>query len=308
MTERARHERVLITGVTGFIGSRVAARWIERGAQVRGLVRQPVDIPGVEAVVGDMRDAASLAPAVDGIDVVVHAAADFGTEVDAARRVNEDGTRALAEAALAAGCRRFVHLSTCGVYALEGLDLVTEETPLWPEARADELTYGATKAMGERALAEVAAAGLGVVILRPPNVLGAHPRSDFVEVLATRVRDGAIGYALDGANTWPYVHVEDLVDAVEAAADRPIEPGRAFTIVAGHTTWRAFLEDYAGWFGVEVAQREPRSVYDHFRGRFSTARARAELGFAPRRSYADALAETRQFLVGRGIVPRTSDA
>jgi nucleoside-diphosphate-sugar epimerase len=251
MTERARHERVLITGVTGFIGSRVAARWVSRDAEVRGLVRQPVDIPGVDAVVGDMHDTASLARAVEDVDVVIHAAADFGSEIGPARRVHEDGTRALAE---------------------------------------------------------VAGAGLGVVILRPPNVLGAHPRSEFVEVLATRVRDGTIGYALDGANTWPYVHVEDLVDAIGAAADLPIEPGRAFTIVAGHTTWRAFLEHYAEWFGVEVAQREPRSVYDHFRGRFATGRAEAELGFAPQRSYADALAETRRVLEGRGIVPSPGDA
>lgn len=307
MTERTKQERVLITGVTGFIGSRVAAHWSSLGAEVRGLVRQPVDIPGVRAVLGDMRDAGSLARAVEGIDVVVHTAADFGSEVGPARHVNEEGTRTLAEAALAAGCRRFVHLSTCGAYALEGVDLVTEETPLWPEARAAELTYGVTKAMGDRALAEVAAAGLGVVILRPPNVLGAHPRSEFVEVLATRVRDGSIGYAFDGANTWPYLHVEDLVDAIEAAVIRPIEPGRAYTLVAGHTTWRAFLEDYAAWFGVEVAEREPRSVYDHFRGRFSSDRARAELGFAPRRNYADAIEETRRYLEMRGIVP-PSDA
>ncbi len=307
MTEPIKHERVLITGVTGFIGSQVAARWSSLGAVVHGLVRQPVDLAGVHTVVGDMRDADSLVRAVDGVDVVVHAAADFGTEVGLARQVNEEGTRALAEAALAAGCRRFVHLSTCGAYALEGIGRVTEETPLWPEARAAELTYGATKAMGDRALAEVAAAGLGVVILRPPNVLGAHPRSEFVEVLATRVRDGSIGYAFDGGNTWPYLHVDDLVDAIEAAAIRPIEPGRAYTLVAGHTTWRAFLEDYAAWFGVEVAQRKPRSVYDHFRGRFSSDRARAELGYAPRRSYAEAIEETRRFLEARGIVP-PSDA
>jgi nucleoside-diphosphate-sugar epimerase len=92
MTERAKRERVLITGVTGFIGSRVAARWITRGAEVRGLVRRPVDIPGVDAVVGDMLDGDSLDRAVEGVDLVVHAAADFGSDVELARRVNEDGT------------------------------------------------------------------------------------------------------------------------------------------------------------------------------------------------------------------------
>jgi nucleoside-diphosphate-sugar epimerase len=306
MTDDVGAERVLITGVTGFIGSRVATRWLERAGEVRGLVRRAEAIAGVDAVVGDMLDDAALERAVAGVDVVIHCAVDEGDDPDRARRVNEGGTRALARAALAAGCRRFVHVSTCAVYALEGLDLVTEATPLWPEERADEYLYGATKAMAERALAEVAADGLGVVILRPPNVLGAHPRSVFAEELATRVRDGAIGYALDGSNTWPFVHVENFVDAIEAAVDRPVAPGRAYTVVDGHTTWRAFLETYADWFGVEVGQREPRSAYDHFRGRFATDRVRTELGYVPRRSLGDAMDEMRRFLEERGVVPRGS--
>jgi nucleoside-diphosphate-sugar epimerase len=270
---------------------------------LRGLVRREVSVPGVEMVVGDMLEPASLELAVAGIDVVVHTAVDESGDVALGRRVNEGGTRALAEAALAAGCRRFVHISTCAVYALEGIDVVTEETPLWPEERIAELTYGVTKALGERALADVAARGLGVVILRPPNVLGAHERCIFCETLATGVRDGKIGYALEGASTWPYVHVENLIDAVEAAVDVDAPPGRAYTVVDGHTTWRAFLEDYAGWYGVEVARRDVRGVYDHFRGRFATERARSELGYHPRRSYADAMAETWAFLRARGLVP-----
>jgi len=73
--------------------------------------------------------------------------------------------------------------------------------------------------------------------------------------------------------------------------------------VDGHTTSCAFLEIYADWFAVEVAQREARSVYDHFRGRFATDRVRTELGYAPRRSLADAMDEIRRFLEARGVVP-----
>ena len=112
MTEDVGADRVLITGVTGFIGSRVAARWVDRAGEVRGLVRRAVAIPGVDAVVGDMLDEASLQRAAAGVDVVIHAAVDEGDDPDRARRVNEGGTRALAQAALAAGCCRFVHLST----------------------------------------------------------------------------------------------------------------------------------------------------------------------------------------------------
>jgi nucleoside-diphosphate-sugar epimerase len=293
----------LVTGVTGFVGSRVAARWAERGMCVRGLVREPVDIPGIETVVGDLLDGPSLRRAVEGVAVVVHCAADESDDLTRARAVNEGGTRALAEAALAAGCRRFVQISTCGVYALEDVEVVTEETPLWPDERANELIYGATKAMAERALLEVVDQGLDVTILRPPNVLGAHPRSVFCEVLASRVRDGTVGYAGDGGNTWPYVHVENLVDAIESAIERDLPAGRPYTVVDGHTTWRAFLEDYAAWFGTRVTTREPQPVYDAFRGRFATDRALDELGYRPRLTYQDALEETRRFVESRGVIP-----
>ena len=302
------NDRILITGVTGFIGSRMAARWAAAGVPLRGLVRREGSVPGVETVVGDMLDPAALERAVAGIDVVVHTAVDESGDVERGRRVNEGGARVLAEAALAAGCRRFVHISTCAVYAIEGIDVVTEETPLWPAERIEELTYGVTKALGERALADVSARGLDVVILRPPNVLGAHERCIFCETLATGVRDGKIGYALDGANTWPYVHVENLIDAIEAAIEVEAAPGRAYTVVDGHTTWRAFLDDYARWSGVEVARRDVRGVYDHFRGRFATKRAHDELGYRPRRSYADAMAETWAFLRARGLVPEARAA
>ena len=99
------------------------------------------------------------------------------------------------------------------------------------------------------------------------------------------------------------MHVENLVDAIEAAVSRPVAPGRAYTVVDGHSTWRAFLETYAGWFGVEVAQREPRSVYDHFRGRFATHRVRAELDYVPRPGFADAMDEIRRYLEERRVVP-----
>jgi nucleoside-diphosphate-sugar epimerase len=294
---------ILVTGATGFVGSRVAARLADRGWRVRGLVRSASAIPGVQTVVGDMLDHASLKEAVRGVDVVVHCAVDESGDVDRGRAVNVEGTRVLAEAALAVGCRRFVHISTCGAYALEGLDVVTEDTPLWPEDRIEELTYGVTKALGEHALASVAAQGLDAVILRPPNVLGAHPRSVFCEELATRVRDGTIGYVGDGDTTWPYVHVDNLVDAIEVAIDHPVAAGRSYTVVDGHTTWRAFLEEYADWFGVTIAPRDRLSLYDDFRGRFSTDRIRSELGHAPRRTYRDAMEETRHFLEEQGILP-----
>ena len=298
--------RVLVTGATGFVASRAAARWVRDGATVRALVRRPTAIDGVETVVGDLLDAVSLERALRGVDAVVHAAVDESGDVDRMLAVNVSGTRALAEAASRAGCRRFVHVSTCGVYALEGVDVVTESSAVWPDERIGELPYGVTKARAEEALQATAASGLHVVVLRPPNVLGAHQRSVFCERLATLVRDGGIGYALDGGTTWPFVHVENLIDAIDLALHRDVPPGRAYTIVDGHMTWRAFLQVYADWFGVELRQREPRPPYDLFRGRFATDRARDELGYEPRLGFDDAMEETRRFLEAQGLLEARS--
>jgi uncharacterized protein YbjT (DUF2867 family) len=107
--------RVLVTGATGYIGGRLAPRLIEEGHEVRALVRNPEklrDVPWVsnaEIVRGDLGDAASVARAVDGIDVVyylVHAMAAAGDFESIERR----GAENVARAAKAAGVKRIVYL------------------------------------------------------------------------------------------------------------------------------------------------------------------------------------------------------
>jgi 2-alkyl-3-oxoalkanoate reductase len=286
------------------VARRLVQRLLARGRPVRGLVRRDEELPGVELVIGDVADEQTVARAVEGTDAVVHTAAYEGADAVEARRVNVEGTRRLARAAAVAGCGRFVHLSTCGAYDLAGVDLVHEDTPLWEYDEHSPLVYGVTKAEGERALVRVAAQeGLPAVVLRFPNVLGPGRDSFFAHDLAFAVRDGRVTVADDGGSTWPVVHVESVVDAIEAAL-RPTAPaGGAFTIVDHHTTWGEFVGRIAEWVGGETGSREARAPYDHFRGRFSTERARRELGWEPRVSYEEAMEEMRQFLRDEGIAP-----
>src|SRR5690348_15318861 len=116
----------LITGGSGQVGSRFAARMRQWRAPMRLLLRNeeqaaPWWDAGVEVVVGDIRDAETLERAVDGVDAVVHIAAAFrgtgqGVPPEEAFAVNRDGSIALAEAALKHGVRRFVMASTGLVY------------------------------------------------------------------------------------------------------------------------------------------------------------------------------------------------
>lgn len=301
MTETS--QLVLVTGAHGFIGARLVQRLLVEGYRVRALVRRPDPVPGAEIVIGDVADGAVVAQATAGAAAVVHTAAYDGDDRDEATHVNVDGTRTLAEAALRAGCRRFVHFSTCGAYALDGLELVDEETPLWPLDPHSPLVYGVTKAEAERVLLDVAARGLPIVVLRPPNVLGPDPRNPFALRIAELVRDGALAVAGEGDATLPYVHVDNLLDATLLCLRRPEAVGRSYTVVDGHTTWGAYVGHFAAWFGVDVPRRDVRDVYDTFRGRFATDRIRDELAYAPRVSFDEAVAETRAFLEARGVVP-----
>ena len=113
---------VLVAGATGKTGSLVLAQLQEKGYPVRAFVRNAEKAaerlgPDVETAVGDLRDPASIAPALDGVDVVINAA---GSGVPAAddnmpEHVDYEGVRNLADAAAAAGVGHYVLVSSMGV-------------------------------------------------------------------------------------------------------------------------------------------------------------------------------------------------
>jgi nucleoside-diphosphate-sugar epimerase len=115
--------KILVTGATGKVGSRFVPRLLAKGYDVRILVRNATKAAnlvalGVEVVTGDLFDASSLAPAVAGVDAVIHLAALFRTFTDneGIIKTNHAGSVSLGDAAVAAGVKRFVFVSTSNVY------------------------------------------------------------------------------------------------------------------------------------------------------------------------------------------------
>jgi len=115
--------KILVTGATGKVGSRFVPRMLAKGYEVSILVRDAVKAAalaalGAKIVVGDLFSPDTLPPAVAGIDAVIHLAALFRTFTDneGIIKTNHAGTVALADAALAAGVKRFVFVSTGNVY------------------------------------------------------------------------------------------------------------------------------------------------------------------------------------------------
>ncbi len=290
---------VLLTGGSGFVGSRVARRLSWLGYPIRAIVRRrgvspDLQAPSVVEIEGDFVDPAVAGPAARGCALAVHCAATAGPDLDAVRRVNLGGTSAVIDAALGAGCTRFLHISTISVYA-EGTELTVDEgSPLTSEGGP----YGVTKAEADRAVLEAMARGLRPTILRPGAILGAHPTSTWAVRVPTRVRDRVIKLEAGGADWLPWVHVENLVDALLLALESDRSVGRVYNLVDGHVTWRAYTDEVRSWFGSPPLEEVPAVDLPAGRpwmGRFEARRIREELGYAPRLTYEEGMAEAAEY-------------
>ncbi|HTV59148.1 MAG TPA: hopanoid-associated sugar epimerase [Verrucomicrobiae bacterium] len=169
----------LVTGATGFVGSHIAREVARTGERVRVLVRptsrrDALEGVEVECVEGDLRDAVSLGRAMQGVDRVFHAAADYRLWTRRPEDLYESnvvGTRMLLETAQRAGVKRIVYTSTVATIAVpRGSELPNEETRA--ELREMIGNYKRSKFMAEEEAKKAAAAGIPVVIVNPTAPIG----------------------------------------------------------------------------------------------------------------------------------------
>ena len=317
----------LVTGATGFVGSAVARALREHGHALRLLVRPTSDrslIDGLgEPVLGDLRDPASLAAAAAGCRFVVHVAADYRLWVpDPASmfQANVDGTRALLLAARDAGVERIIYCSSVAALGLVGDGTPgTETTPVHEDAIVG--AYKKSKYRAELAVRElVQAHAVPAVIVNPSAPVG--PRDIKPTPTGKMVLDAAAGrmpaYLDTGLNI---VHVDDVAHGFVLALERG-RLGESYILGGEDLSMPellAMIDDVAGRrpqrrvrlpnaallpvaLGMEAAARafkiEPlvtREMLAMARKRmyFSSAKARAELGYAARparQAFADAIA------------------
>ncbi|MBU6460584.1 MAG: NAD-dependent epimerase/dehydratase family protein [Proteobacteria bacterium] len=183
--------RILVTGASGFVGQAVVRILSLANEEVVAAVRNEtaaLSLPqGVKAVlVGDMDDTLVWDEALDGCEAVIHLAArvhvmkeDNPNPLDAFRRVNVAGTAALAQAALKAGVRRFIYLSSIKVNG-EATHVVPFSSDDMPAPRDP---YARSKAEAEACLDAFEGQGLEVVIVRPPLVYGPGVKGNFLALM-----------------------------------------------------------------------------------------------------------------------------
>ncbi len=249
----SRDELCLITGATGFIGGRLAARLVHEGYPVRCLARASSDTSrlqelDVEIVVGDLTDAGSLARAVAGCHYVCHCGAlvsDWATTEEIAS-TNVGGTRDLLAACVGASVGRFLHFSTTDVYG-------------HPDRRAVDETYTPTRFRNWYAQTKLDAelelrriegtTSLEAVILRPATVYGPGSK-DVIGEIARAIRGGHMLLIDAGRAIAGLCYVENLLDAALIALRHQAAPGEAFNVSDGlGVTWRQLVDDLAAGLG-----------------------------------------------------------
>jgi 2-alkyl-3-oxoalkanoate reductase len=232
----------LVTGATGLIGSHLVEALEKRGDRVRVLVRRTSDLSEIahtraQKFYGDVTDPASLAPAVAGVDVVFHTAArmnDWGPWPWFLEQ-NVIGTGNLADASLAAGVSRFVHVSSTGVTGLHALRGADETFPYAPEGHYEE-----SKVQSEQLVLRYhRERRLPAVIVRPCWTLGPRARRHIplmVEYLSKR----KLMYLGSGSNLISVVDPRDVAQGLILAATEPRAAGQIYHLTNGsHTDTQA---------------------------------------------------------------------
>ena len=335
--------RALVTGSDGFIGSRVVARLLRDGIDVRALVRRGLatkraarddaapDGARLERHRGDVCDRRAVERATEGCDVVFHCAYG-GASLQDARRINVEGTRHVVDAAARGGIRRVVHLSSMAVHGYRFPEVLTEEFPVTTGGDA----YSMSKAEGETlAFAIGAAKGVEIVALRPSLVYG--PRSPYwVVSYFERTKNEQITLIDGGAGLANLVWVDDVVEAMITAWQHPAAAGEAFLISGEHpVTWREYVGRFAEMCGKPMPPSIPgwrakieapwRRVWGTLTQRprglsgmdltlmpnrttVSIAKAKRDLAYAPAVSFDDGMRACEAWLRQQGFLPPLSVA
>ena len=313
----------LVTGASGFTGSHLARHLVRSGRQVRALVRTPeraaeLTAAGIELAVGDIRDPEALRRATAGVDVVYNIAALYrqaGLAKETYRQVNAVAAGAIVEAAAASGVKRVVHCSTVGVHGDVEHPPANEDAPLKPGD-----VYQETKLEGEQLARDAGRrTGIPVTIVRPTGIYGPGDRR--LLKLFGGVARGRFPMLGDGKIYYHLTYIDDLVEGFRLCGEHPGAADRTYILAGGEVTTlnelvaliasvagtkppRVHLPVWPVWiagaacellcapFGIEPPLYRRRVDFYTKSRAFDIARARQDIGYAPRVGLKEGIART----------------
>jgi len=327
--------KVLVTGASGFVGSAVARKLLERGFSVRALVRPTsprfhLEGLDLEYAEGDLREAATVRPAMAGVRYLFHVAADYRLWAPDSNEIvanNLNSTRIVMEEAVRAGVERVVYTSSVATLAVRTDGTSVDETAPLDEAKAIG-AYKRSKVAAERLVERmIAEHKLPAVIVNPSTPIG--PRdvkpTPTGRIIVEAARGRIPAFVDTGLNL---VHVDDVADGHLAALDRG-EIGERYILGGQNVQFADMLAAIATLVGrrpprmrmprgpivplaiaaetvARFTKREPFVTLDalrmsKYRMFFTTAKAERQLGLTAR-PFTQALADAIDWFRGAGYI------
>ncbi|MEZ5184415.1 MAG: NAD(P)-dependent oxidoreductase [Candidatus Nanopelagicales bacterium] len=314
--------KTVVTGSAGFIGTALVAALRSRGDEVIGL-----DVAGGE-VLADIREPGGWQEQFAGTDTVIHTAAMVGmpSATEHFWRVNTLGTRNVLDAAISAGVRRFVLLSSVTVFGNDFPEAVTETYPTRPTG----VPYADTKIAAEHlCLDSTIRSGVEVTIVRPGDVYGPGSRP-WTLLPVQMIKSRRVAVPKSGVHS--PVFVSDVVAGIVAAADTAQAAGQIITLSGGvGVPTGEYFDHYARMLGRKSVPRLPRSVMlaaaatqagaartvgrtielspaavrylADRRGTYSIQKAADLLGWRPEVGLTEGMKSTKTWLRSQGLLP-----
>ena len=230
---------VLVTGANGFIGSALCPILVEAGFEVRRAVRtEKLAIDGEIVAVGNINANTDWSNALQDVDVVIHLASRVHMLNDTSpdplsefRKVNLEGTRKLAQAAVAQGIKRFIFVSSVKVCGEENTPRRPYTESMKPQPRDP---YGISKWEAEQVVLEIgASSGMEVVCVRPPIVYGVGVGANFLRLIKLIERGIPLPLGNTG-NQRSMVYVKNLCDFLKTCLWHPDAVGEIFLVSDNH--------------------------------------------------------------------------
>ena len=246
----------LVTGATGFLGSHVARQLVARGDEVRVLMRpssnnRAISDLSLEYVTGDLRDAASLERAMNGVQRVFHVAADYRLWSKNPQEIydsNVGGTKNLLAAARKAGVEQLVYTSTVATIAVDRPELPNEFT----DAKLGEMIghYKRSKWMAEQEVLQAAKEGAPAIVAMPTTPVGPWDwkPTPTGKIILDFLNGKMPGYVETGLN---FVGVEECAAGHLLVSERG-KMGERYLLGAENLTLKELLDALAGITGLRA--------------------------------------------------------
>jgi nucleoside-diphosphate-sugar epimerase len=327
-------EKCFVTGGTGFTGSHLVRKLLEKGHEVsvvdngKGLFWEELEKLGAHLSLGSISDAPLMEKMTRGHEVVFHVAAAFrGVSLPHKTYwdVNVEGTRNLLEAAFRQGVKRFIYCSTEGVHGHIKNPPADETAPIAPK---DYYQY--TKWEGEKVVQEYRQKGLPCVILRPTAIYGPGDPERFL-MIYRRVKTGVFPMFGTGRITYHPLYIDNLSEAFALSMEKEAAVGQTYLIadqdyiaiedlvkevarvmgkkikIPHFPFWPLYLasflcEGICKPLGITPPIFRRRADWYRQNRAFNIDKAKRELGYAPKFPLPEGLALTYQWYLKEGYL------